>query len=74
MDDLEAREERLWTIDDVAAYLGVPKNTVYRWRVDGTAPPAFKVGKYLRFKRPDVEAWLNAHQDDGLDTPAAGGE
>jgi hypothetical protein len=28
----------LWTIDDVANYLGVPKQTIYSWRHTGTAP------------------------------------
>lgn len=32
--------ERLWTVDDVAAYLGVPKQTLYQWRTRGYVPAA----------------------------------
>lgn len=39
----------LWTIDDVANYLGVPKQTIYSWRHTGYGPKGFRVGKHLRW-------------------------
>lgn len=59
--------EPLMTIDDLAEYLVVPKRTVYSWLREGTAPPSRKVGKYRRFRRGDVDAWL----DERSDNPAA---
>ena len=59
--------EPLMTVDALAEYLGVPKRSVYSWLRDGTAPPSFKVGKYRRFRRADIDAWL----DDRRDTPTA---
>lgn len=50
--------EPLLTPEDLAAYLGVPKATVYKWRYEGTGPPACRVGKHLRYRAADVEAWL----------------
>jgi excisionase family DNA binding protein len=47
----------------LAEYLGVPVNTVYNWRIDGRGPRAIKVGKHLRFRPQDVEAWLEQHAD-----------
>lgn len=71
-DDLTSTElERLLTLDEVAYFLGIPKNTIYRWRVDGLGPRASKVGKHLRYRRRDLEAWLDANADDAGSRPAA---
>lgn len=59
---------KLWTLDDVAVYLGVPKGTVYSWRTTGKGPVAHRIGKYLRYRPEDIEAWLNTQADH---TPAA---
>jgi excisionase family DNA binding protein len=49
--------DRLLRPEDLAAYLGIPKQTVYReWRKwDLTA---YKVGRGLRFRESEVLAWL----------------
>ncbi|HEX5917864.1 MAG TPA: helix-turn-helix domain-containing protein, partial [Nocardioides sp.] len=41
-----AETSELWTIDEVADYLGVPKQTVYCWRTSGYGPAGFRVGKH----------------------------
>jgi excisionase family DNA binding protein len=56
--------EPLLTLDDVVAYLGIPKNTLYRWRVDGEGPRAMKIGKHLRYRRSELEAWLEKNTDE----------
>ena len=40
---------RLWTFQDVSAFLGVPIGTLYLWRTRGKGPPAFKLGGHVRF-------------------------
>lgn len=47
----------LWTIDQVADYLGVPKQTIYGWRTTGYGPQGFRVGKHLRWRATTVLAW-----------------
>jgi len=47
----------LWTIDQVADYLGVPKQTIYCWRTTGYGPHGFRVGKHLRWRASTVLAW-----------------
>jgi excisionase family DNA binding protein len=47
----------LWTIDQVAHYLGVPKQTIYCWRTTGYGPHGFRVGKHLRWRASTVLAW-----------------
>jgi excisionase family DNA binding protein len=50
--------EPLWTIEDVAAYLRIPVDTLYQWRHRRTGPSAFKVGRHLRYDPADVRVWL----------------
>ncbi|MGJ7442206.1 helix-turn-helix transcriptional regulator [Aquipuribacter sp. MA13-6] len=50
--------EPLWRIGDGATFLGVPVATLYQWRRLGTGPPAYRLGKHLRYRRLEVEAWL----------------
>ena len=50
--------DRLMSVPEVAEYLGIPQTTIYQWNYQRTGPPAFRVGRHLRFKRDDVEAWL----------------
>ena len=59
----EWRPDPLLTIDDVAAWLGKPKNTLYAWHSRGKGPRAIRVGNTLRYRRSEVERWLDAHTD-----------
>lgn len=45
--------------DALAEYLGVPLATVYAMNSKGTGPRRIRVGKHIRYRRSDVEAWLN---------------
>ena len=56
----------LLTAQDVADYLGVPLATLYQWRTKGTAPRAVKVGRHIRFRQEDVEAWCERNADEPL--------
>jgi excisionase family DNA binding protein len=59
---------RLWTIDDLCDYLGVPKQTIYRWRTVGYGPTAMKIGKHLRWFADDVVKWSSDQGDDWRST------
>jgi excisionase family DNA binding protein len=54
---------KLWTVADVAQYLGVPVKTLYRWRCVGYGPPGCRVGRYVRYRGSDVEAWVDQMTD-----------
>jgi excisionase family DNA binding protein len=49
---------QLLTIEQVAEQLQVPVDTLYYWRSKKAGPAALKVGKYLRWRQEDVDAWL----------------
>ena len=51
--------EALLTVDEAADVLRVKKSTVYTWAYRKQIPSQ-KVGKALRFRREDLEAWLKA--------------
>ncbi len=56
-------KERWVSVDDVASHLGVARDTVYRW-VESKRFPAHRVGRLLRFKLSDVDAWVRGHCSD----------
>lgn len=43
--------------DDIAAHLGVTKDTVYAWIAEKDMP-AHKVGRLWKFQASDVDAWV----------------
>ncbi|MEU0532981.1 MULTISPECIES: helix-turn-helix transcriptional regulator [Amycolatopsis] len=51
--------DRLLSIEDLSAYLQVPVNTLYQWRKTGKGPAGFRVGKYVRYRPTDVDAWID---------------
>jgi len=55
--------ERLMSIDDVAQMLGIPVRTLYAWRTTGKGPRGIRVGRWVRYRRADVEAWLEQQAD-----------
>ena len=54
--DLECA--RLWSVNDVSRFLGVPVSTLHQWRYLGRGPAAFRVGKHLRYDPDVVRRWL----------------
>jgi excisionase family DNA binding protein len=56
----EGRTELL-SPEGLAELLGVSVATCYAWRYKGTGPRSIKVGKHLRYRRADVDAWLEAN-------------
>ena len=59
----ETRLPELLSLRELASYLGVPASSVYYWRTQGKGPPGFQVGKQLRFRATDVDAWLQELQE-----------
>lgn len=55
--------DQIMTVKDVAAYLKLNERTVYRMATSAKIP-AFRVGASWRFKRADIEKWIEAHKND----------
>lgn len=56
--------DHLWSVADVAAFLGVPKKTIYSWRTAGKGPKGFRVGKHLRWHPSTVFEWSLRLEDE----------
>ncbi|GEO95210.1 helix-turn-helix transcriptional regulator [Kocuria turfanensis] len=57
---LTPNPNRLLGMADLADYLGVPLQTVRRWRVTGYGPTGFTVGRHVKYRPADVEKWLDS--------------
>lgn len=55
----ENPESDILTIEEVAKYLRVSGRTVYDWAQKGQIP-AGKIGNVWRFKRSELESWVNS--------------
>jgi excisionase family DNA binding protein len=53
-------DDPLLTSQEVADYLGIPLATVYTWAARGIGPDRIKVGRFSRYRKSKVDAWLEA--------------
>ena len=51
------KEKQLLDTNDASEFLGIRKNTLYEWVIQKKIPH-IKVGKLLKFKKEDLDAWL----------------
>jgi nitrogen PTS system EIIA component len=57
-------EDSILTIEEVAKYLRVSDRTVYDWAQKGEIPSG-KIGTVWRFKRSEIEQWVNERLSAG---------
>ena len=60
----KAEDDTIYTVKTLAEYIGVSSQWVYE-RVHLKEIPYIKMGKFPRFKKADIDKWL-----DSLKTPA----
>ena len=53
----EPRTPRLMSLDELADYLGLRKQTIYNW-LNQKKIAGIKIGKVWRFDRREIENWL----------------
>lgn len=44
----------------LAARLGVSRSTLQSWRYSGRGPRYVKIGRFIRYRNADIEAYLRA--------------
>lgn len=57
---MQTEKPEILTVQEVAQFLRVSERTVYEWATAGTIPCG-KLGTTWRFKRSEVEKWVNQH-------------
>ncbi len=50
-------EDRWLSVDEIAEYLGVKRDTIYRW-INDKGMPAHKIGRLWKFKKIQVDEWV----------------
>ena len=51
-------DDEFFTVGGLARYLSVSPHTIYEWNAVGSGPAYYRIGRYVRYKKSDVEAWL----------------
>ncbi|AXN32621.1 MULTISPECIES: methylation-associated defense system helix-turn-helix domain-containing protein MAD1 [Vibrio] len=54
-------DDQILTLKEVAAYLKLAEKTAYRLASEGKLP-GFKVGGSWRFKKDDLEKWIESQK------------
>ena len=52
-------DDRWLSVDEIAVYLGVKRDTVYKW-IARKSMPAHKVGRLWKFRRSEVDEWVRS--------------
>jgi excisionase family DNA binding protein len=58
-------ERRMWTLAETAQYLGKKPATLYRWIELGTGPRSYKIGRDRRYRKSDVDRWIETLASTG---------
>jgi excisionase family DNA binding protein len=56
-------DDGLLTTEELAEWLRVPVATVRQWRANRQGPRGHRVGRHIRYRRSDVETWLEKRAD-----------
>ena len=64
-------EDRWLSVDEVAEYVGVKRDTIYKW-IERKGMPAHKAGRLWKFKVSEVDEWVRAGKAREDDQPASG--
>lgn len=59
-------KDRWLSVDEIAEYLGVKRDTIYKWIADREMP-AHRVGRFWKFKKEQIDTWVEsgkANDDD----------
>jgi excisionase family DNA binding protein len=52
-------EDRWLSLEEIATYLGIKRDTVYKW-INRKNMPAHKVGSLWKFKRDEIDEWVRS--------------
>ncbi len=50
-------EDRWLSVDEIGEYLGVKRDTIYKW-ISEKGMPAQKIGRLWKFKKDEVDEWV----------------
>ncbi len=51
--------DRWLSVDEIAEYLGIKRDTVYKW-IDRRKMPGHKVGSLWKFQKSEIDQWVRS--------------
>ena len=61
--------DRWLSVEEIAEHLGISKDTVYAW-ISKKGMPAHRVGRFWKFQRVEVDAWVRSGGADESTAPS----
>ncbi|MBM9518772.1 helix-turn-helix domain-containing protein [Desulforhopalus vacuolatus] len=52
-------EDRWLSVDEIGDYLGIKRDTVYKW-ISEKGMPGHKIGRLWKFKKDQVDKWVES--------------
>jgi len=52
-------DDRWISVEEIAGYLGVKRDTIYKW-IDRRNMPAHKVGRLWKFRKEEIDRWIHS--------------
>jgi len=52
-------EDRWFSVEEIAAHLGIKRDTVYKW-LEQKKMPAHKVGRLWKFNKIEIDKWVRS--------------
>lgn len=67
-------EDRWLSVDEIAAYLGIKRDTVYKW-IGEKQMPAHRMGRLWKFLKEEVDEWVKSGgaENNRLDNSGSAG-
>ena len=59
-------ENRWLSVDEIAAYLGIRRDTVYKW-ISEKDMPAHRIGRLWKFQRDEIDDWVRKDETSEQD-------
>lgn len=58
----ETPVDRWLSTQEFADYIGLSVETIYYWRKKGAGPSGVRIGRYVKYRLSDVDAWIDELQ------------
>jgi len=65
---MDEASDNVFTVDELAVYLKIPKSTLYKLAQEGKVPGQ-KVGRHWRFRKAAIDHWLDVATEGNVSPP-----
>ena len=63
--------DNMLTVQEAAAHLGLSDSLLNQYRVSGKGPAFYKMGKFVRYDRDEIECWARSRRYKSTSEAAA---